>query len=124
MLKAILLVGLGSAGGGILRYLAGKWTHSIIATPFPIGTMAVNVLGCFLIGLIHSIFTRNTTADANMQLLLATGFCGGFTTFSSFMHENYVMIENGHFLQLALYTALSILLGILALYFAVYLMRN
>lgn len=124
MLRAILLVGLGSAGGGILRYLVGKWAHSIIATSFPLGTMIVNVLGCFVIGLVYCFFSKSNPYDTNMQLLLATGFCGGFTTFSSFMHENYVMLENGNFLQLALYTSLSILLGILALYFAIYLMRN
>lgn len=124
MLKAILLVGLGSAGGGILRFLIGKWAHSLIATSFPLGTMIVNILGCFIIGLIYSIFSKNSAADANMQLLLATGFCGGFTTFSSFMHENYVMLENGNFLQLALYTILSIVLGMLALYLAIYLTRN
>lgn len=124
MIKAILLVGLGSAGGGIMRYLVGKWTHSLIATSFPLGTMIVNILGCFVIGLVYSIFSKNSTSAADMQLLLATGFCGGFTTFSSFMHENYVMLENGNFFQLALYTILSIALGILALYLAIYLTRN
>lgn len=124
MLRAILLVGLGSAGGGILRYLAGKWIHTIIPTAFPLGTMAVNILGCFIIGLIYCIFSKNTSMDTNMQLLLATGFCGGFTTFSSFMHENYAMIENGHFIQAAIYTGLSVILGLLALYFAIYLCKH
>ena len=124
MLRAILLVGLGSAGGGIMRYLVGKWTHSLISTSFPLGTMIVNVLGCFVIGLIYCIFSKNTPADANMQLLLATGFCGGFTTFSSFMHENYVMLENGNILQLAIYIGLSVILGILALYLAIYLIKS
>ena len=124
MLRAILLVGLGSAGGGILRYLTGKWVHALIPTQFPLGTMTVNVLGCFIIGLVYCIFSKNSTADANIQLLLATGFCGGFTTFSSFMHDNYAMIENGNFIQVALYTGLSMVLGLLALYFAVYLMKN
>ena len=64
MIKAILLVGLGSAGGGIMRYLVGKWTHSLIATSFPLGTMIVNVLGCFVIGLVYSIFSKNSTSAA------------------------------------------------------------
>lgn len=124
MLKAILLVGLGSAGGGILRYLTGKLVHGIIPTQFPLGTMAVNVIGCFLIGLVYCIFSRGTSADTNMQLLLATGFCGGFTTFSSFIHENYAMLENGNILQLAIYTGLSVVLGFIALYLAVYLVKS
>ncbi len=124
MIKAIILVGLGSAGGGILRYLTGKWIHSAIATSFPLGTMTVNILGCFLIGLIYCLFSKNTPTDTGMQLLLATGFCGGFTTFSSFMHENYTMIEQGNIVHLALYTGLSVVLGILALYFAIHLFRS
>ena len=124
ILRAILLVGIGSAGGGILRFLIGKWIHNLISTSFPLGTMIVNIAGCFIIGLVYGIFSRETSADTNMQLLLATGFCGGFTTFSSFLHENMVMLENGNLLQLAAYTILSIILGITALYLAVYLLRN
>lgn len=124
ILRAILLVGIGSAGGGILRFLIGKWIHNLISTSFPLGTMIVNIAGCFIIGLVYGIFSRETSADANMQFLLATGFCGGFTTFSSFMHENMVMLENGNLLQLAAYTTLSIILGITALYLAAYLLRN
>lgn len=124
MLRAILLVGLGSAGGGILRYLTGKLIHGIYPTQFPLGTMIVNIIGCFLIGLVYCIFSRNTPGDTNMQLLLATGFCGGFTTFSSFIHENYTMLETGNILQLALYTGLSVMLGFLALYLAIYLAKS
>lgn len=124
MLRAILLVGLGSACGGILRYLAGKLIHGVISTQFPAGTMAVNVIGCFLIGLVYCIFNRHTPGDTNMQLLLATGFCGGFTTFSSFIHENHAMLENGNILQFALYTGLSVTLGLLALYLAIYLVKS
>lgn len=124
MLQAIILVGLGSAGGGILRYLTGKVVHNIIPTQFPLGTMAVNIIGCFIIGLIYCLFNRHTTGDTNMQLLLATGFCGGFTTFSSFIHENYTMLETGNILQLAIYTGASVILGFLALYLAVYLVKS
>ena len=124
MLRAIFFVGLGSAGGGILRYLTGKWIHNLIATSFPLGTLAVNVIGCFIIGLVYCIFDRGNATDTNMQLLLATGFCGGFTTFSSFMHENYTMIENGQFLHLILYTGLSVVLGLLALYLAISLAKS
>lgn len=124
MLRAILLVGLGSAGGGILRYLTGKWIHNLTTITFPLGTLAVNVIGCFIIGLIYCIFDRGNSTDTSMQLLLATGFCGGFTTFSSFMHENFTMIENGQFLHLILYTCLSVVLGLLALYLAIYLVKS
>lgn len=123
MLRAILFVGLGSAGGGILRYLVGKWVHNLIASSFPLGTMAVNVLGCFVIGLVYGIFDRGTSGDMNMQLLLATGFCGGFTTFSSFINENYTMLQNGNLLHFALYTGVSVVLGLLVLFFAHWLIK-
>lgn len=124
MIRAILFVGIGSAGGGILRYLVGKWIHTVIPTSFPLGTMAVNIIGCFIIGFVYCVFNKETSTDTNMQLLLATGFCGGFTTFSSFMHENYTMIENGNIFQVALYTGLSVILGILALYLAIHLIKG
>ena len=124
MLKSILLVGLGSAGGGIARFLISKYAHHFTSLSFPLGTMAVNILGCFIIGLIYSLISKSTASGANIHLLLATGFCGGFTTFSSFIHENYTMIERGNILECALYTGLSITLGMLALYCAIYIGRN
>ncbi len=123
MLRAILLVGLGSAGGGILRYLVGKWMHNVTSTSFPLGTMAVNILGCFIIGLIYGIFDKGTSSNVNMQLLLATGFCGGFTTFSSFVNENYAMLQNGNIVHFALYTGISVVLGLLVLFFAHWLIK-
>ncbi len=123
MLRAIILVGLGSAGGGILRYLVGKWIHNATSTSFPLGTMAVNILGCFIIGLIYGIFDKGTSSDVNMQLLLATGFCGGFTTFSSFVNENYAMLQNGNIVHFALYTGISVVLGLLVLFFAHWLIK-
>lgn len=123
MLRAILLVGLGSAGGGILRYLIGKWIHNITSVSFPLGTMAVNILGCFIIGLVYGIFDKGTSSDANMQLLLATGFCGGFTTFSSFVNENYAMLQNGNIVHFALYTGISVVLGLLVLFFVHWLIK-
>lgn len=124
MLKSMLLVGLGSAGGGIARFLISKYIHHIISLSFPLGTMVVNVLGCFIIGLIYSLISKNSPTGENLHLLLATGFCGGFTTFSSFIHENYSMIERGNILECAIYTGLSIVLGISALYLAIYIAKN
>jgi CrcB protein len=112
MLKEILMVGLGGFAGSTLRYLVGRWLNG----GFPWGTLVVNVVGCFLIGLLYALAERGNLASPYMRLLLMTGFCGGFTTFSAFMNENLVMLRTGDLLPFALYTAGSILAGLIAVW--------
>ena len=115
MSKDILLVGVGSFVGGSLRMVISKYVQLAIVGSFPLGTMVVNVLGCFLIGIFASLPSDNGGISPAVRLLLTTGFCGGFTTFSTFMNENVGIIKGGDgFTTSALYVFASLALGFLA----------
>ncbi len=116
MFRNILLVGLGGGIGSIARYLCQRALGSWFLNPFPVGTFVVNVTGCLLIGLIHGIAVKNNILNPEWRLLLTTGFCGGFTTFSTFAYENADLLRVGNFLYPALYISLSILLGVAAVF--------
>ena len=110
MLTNILLVGLGGGLGSILRYLCQRtWNAN-----FPYGTLVVNIFGCFLIGLLWGISTRQL--DEQKRLFFVTGFCGGFTTFSSFTYEGVQMMTENRWLSFAFYTSISLFAGLLATY--------
>lgn len=113
-MKELLLVSIGSFFGGGLRFLVGKWLSQWLIMSFPWGTFAVNVVGCFLIGVLSSL-SLGGHLSPNLKLLLATGLCGGFTTFSTFMNENLLLARDGNITTAAIYTALSLLLGMAAL---------
>jgi CrcB protein len=111
MVNSILLVGLGGGAGSILRYLCSRWLN----TNFPYGTLVINILGCLVIGILWGLFTRQV--DEQKRLLLVTGFCGGFTTFSTFGFESVQMMMENRWLTFALYAAGSVIGGLLATYF-------
>ena len=113
-LKNILMVVGGSAVGGGCRYLLSIFVQQFNRTQFPTGTFVVNTLGCFLIGIIYALSERHPVSTQNLKILLATGFCGGFTTFSAFAIENLELFKNGNTLLATLYIVLSVLLGISA----------
>ena len=113
-LKNILLVLVGSAAGGSLRYITSLMIQSKNSTQFPLGTFLINIIGCFVIGLVYAIAARNATTGSDIKLLLATGFCGGFTTFSAFAFENLELFKSGMHLTALMYIILSMTLGILA----------
>lgn len=114
--KAFLLVGVGSFFGGGLRYLVSRVLSAVYAHGFPCGTFAVNVIGCFLLGLIYGWLQRILPGSETLKLLLAVGFCGGFTTFSTFLNENLQLLRSSEFILSAIYCATSLLLGLLAVY--------
>jgi CrcB protein len=117
MLKELFWVGLGGGIGSILRYLTSKLASWKIGTVnFPLATFIVNIAGCFLIGLLIGLSLKNQVLSTNMKLLLITGFCGGFTTFSTFSSENLQMYEAGNYGTLAVYILGSIILGLLAVW--------
>jgi CrcB protein len=109
MLKNLLLVGLGGAAGSILRSLAAIWIKN---NHFPLATLLVNIIGSFIIGLVIATSLRNPSFDANWRLFLATGICGGFTTFSAFSAENLQLIQQGRMGLFVLYAVGSVLLGL------------
>ena len=119
-MKSFLLVFLGGGLGSSLRYLVSV-TMNQYSKVLPFGTFTVNMLGCLLIGLILGYAQRENTLTSNQTLLLATGFCGGFTTFSAFANENLELIKNGELFNFSVYTIGSVLIGILAVFIGFYL---
>jgi CrcB protein len=117
MIKEIFWVGLGGGIGSILRYLTSKLVINKIGSfYFPLSTFTVNIVGCLLIGILVGLSSKNHILDNRMQLLLITGFCGGFTTFSTFSVENFQMYEAGNYLSLAFYILLSVIVGFIAVW--------
>ena len=116
-MKTLLFIFLGGGIGSILRYIISSLEHKLFpATFLPISTLFVNILGCFIIGYCSSLFKDYSC----LRPLFITGFCGGFTTFSS---ENINLLLNGQFLSSIIYIALSIILGLLAVYLGVYISK-
>jgi CrcB protein len=113
MIKHVLLVGLGGGIGSIFRYLTTQLTAKYYLNTFPLATFITNILGCFIIGLCIGYFSNNQT-DGNLKLLFITGFCGGYTTFSTFAAENITLLQNQNYLTLVVYTLASVLIGLLA----------
>lgn len=116
MIKSILAVGLGSFAGGAARYLVTRWVQIKVTGGFPLGTMVVNVAGCFVLGLLVGLLGRWGVTNAYVRLFLTVGFCGGFTTFSTFMGDNMVLAQGGDVPGLVLNIALSIAAGAAALW--------
>ena len=116
-MKEVLIVSIGSFFGGGLRYWISKMVQSCSLIAFPFGTMTVNVLGCFIIGFLSGIsWNGGGWMNPSTKLLLTTGFCGGFTTFSTFMNENLTLANGSQMLTALLYTAASLLLGAIAVW--------
>jgi len=122
-MKNILMVGLGGAAGSILRFVVQRTlqTHSLSA--FPIGTFLVNIIGCFLIGIFWGLFARSVSWSEEVKLLLMTGLCGGFTTFSAFTLEGIGLLKENKTGLFLLYAAGSIILGLLATYIGIRLTK-
>ena len=111
MLKKLLLVGLGGSIGSMARYAASLLIRS---KSFPFATLSVNVIGSFIIGLVFALSIKEAALSNSWKLFLATGICGGFTTFSAFSVENMELLQNGKTGMALTYIMLSIVLGILA----------
>lgn len=122
MIKNIALVFVGGGLGSSLRYLLSFYLNK--ANTIPYGTFVANVSGSFLIGLILGLVLKNNLFSPNTTLLLAVGFCGGYTTFSSFAYENYLFLKNDEFGLFALYTIGSIALGIAAVFAGIWISRT
>lgn len=114
MLRVLLFIGAGSFAGGVARYLLSHTVQTGVTSGFPWGTMVVNVLGCFVIGMLNALFERGHVMNTDLRMFLTTGFCGGFTTFSTFMQENCTLLSDGRFVHFSLYSILSFALGLFA----------
>ena len=111
-MKDLLFVFLGGGAGSILRYMVSRWLNTSF---FPWGTLAVNIIGCFLVSLFGTWIARQSL-PTDLRLLMVVGLCGGFTTFSTFGNETMTMLRNGHLLLSFIYIFLSVAAGIAAAY--------
>lgn len=110
----ILLVAVGGAAGSVARYLTGIAMTRLLGPGFPWGTITVNIIGSFVIGLLTEMMARKFSAPLELRLLLVVGFLGGFTTFSSFSLDTMALFERGEGLTAFVYVAASVLLSLAA----------
>lgn len=121
-MKMILFIGAGSFIGGSLRYLISMFLENKFPITFPIGTLVVNIIGCFLIGLLFTIASKiNMTPE--LKLFLGTGILGGFTTYSAFSLETVTMLQTGYYYPAILYILASLIAGVVATISGIYLLK-
>ncbi|GAL81677.1 CrcB protein [Algibacter lectus] len=121
-MKQLVFVFLGGGFGSVLRYVIGKLLNNT-ENGIPYGTFVANILGSLLIGILLGLAAKHDSLSQNQTLLLATGFCGGFTTFSTFAYENHMFLKSGDFTSFAIYTIASFVVGFLAVFFGMYLAK-
>lgn len=124
MSRILLLVGLGGSIGSIGRYLAASYFTKIIPAAFPYGTFIVNITGCLAIGIVYGLSERFSWLTPEWRIFLATGICGGYTTFSSFAYENVKLVQEGNYLAFAMYSITSFVLGLLAAFLGLIIIKN
>ena len=112
MIKSLLIVGTGSFIGGAMRYWLSTLMKSVCGQGFPWGTLMVNLLGCFLFGMLFAVFGKSSATDNTLYLLLTTGICGGFTTFSTFANESVQMLQQGNTWGFVGYVGTSVVAGL------------
>ena len=121
-MKQLLLVFLGGGAGSALRFIISKNLNPM--STLPLGTLLVNIIGSLLIGIFLGLGLKQELLSPNATLLLATGFCGGFTTFSAFSYENLALLKAEDYLNFGIYSAGSIFLGITAVLLGLWLARS
>ena len=124
MFKLILLVGAGGFIGSVGRYLVQLLFCKNTLSVFPYNTVIVNILGSLLIGIIYALSEKQNIMTPEWRIFLATGICGGFTTFSAFSYENISLLRDGQLMQALLYSSLSIIFGLLATYIGIILVKQ
>jgi fluoride exporter len=122
-MKMILAIGTGSFIGGISRYLLSLLIQNRVYSTFPFGTMGVNILGCFLIGIVFGFADRGNMSQ-EWRLFLATGVLGGFTTFSAFSNETVGMLRDGQLWYASAYVAGSVVLGLVATFIGIMIIKT
>jgi len=121
-MRILLLIGTGSFIGGVLRYVLAQFIQAKFLSTFPFGTLGINIIGSFAIGLVFALSER-TNMTPEMRLFLATGICGGFTTFSAFSNESFGLLRDGQLLYASAYITSSVLFGVLATFFGYSLLK-
>ena len=109
-----LYVAVGSAFGGVSRYVVGAAVQQRFGLAFPMGTLLINITGSFLIGFILRLALGGTQMSPETRIFLTTGFCGGFTTFSTFSYDTAALIEGGQYRRATTYVVLSVVVSVIA----------
>jgi fluoride exporter len=123
MLKNFLIVGLGGGAGSMLRYAVHKVFNLQGAAVFPTSTLLVNISGCFFIGILWGLLSRSLAWNEEMKLLLMTGFCGGFTTFSAFTLEGMGLLKENKVVLFLIYVTASVVGGLLATFIGIRIIK-
>ena len=121
-MKILLAIGTGSFIGGIFRYLLSQFIQARLLSTFPYGTLCVNIIGCFLIGLVFGLADRGNLTQ-EWRLILATGVIGGFTTFSAFSNETVSMLRDGQLWYALAYVISSIVFGLAATFIGISIIK-
>lgn len=119
MIKNIFIVLIGGGTGSVFRYLVSLYFNKWVSFNFPLSTFIINIFGCLLIGIISGLLLKSNYSSPELKLLIITGFCGGFTTFSAFAHENFNLIESGNFILSLFYSFLSVMIGIFCVWIGI-----
>ena len=116
MFKSILIVGFGGFIGTVARFLTSRYFQENIASVFPWSTFTINIIGSLLIGIFYGISEQGDFMSPDIRLFLTVGICGGFTTFSTFSNDAFLLLKQEEWLRFAFYTSMSFFLGLLAVY--------
>jgi len=116
MVRTLLIVGFGGFIGTVARFMISRYFQMNLNTVFPWSTFIVNIVGCLLIGIIYGISEKGDFMSPDVRLFLTVGICGGFTTFSTFSNDAFILIRQDEWFRFALYTSLSFFLGLMAVY--------
>jgi CrcB protein len=122
-MRTLLFVGIGGGVGSILRYTISLFVGKHIPIVFPFGTLLVNISGCFLIGVFYALLDRHSHFNPDWRFFLITGICGGYTTFSTFSYDGFILLKQGANLSFILYVLGSVVIGLLSTIAGVALFR-
>ncbi|MBP9925159.1 MAG: fluoride efflux transporter CrcB [Cyclobacteriaceae bacterium] len=120
-MRALIMVFIGGGLGSMVRYSLGRWVNALHSYNFPYGTLIANVAACFVLGLFVGLADHRQLFSPNARLFWTVGFCGGFSTFSTFGYEALTLLQGGFSLNSLIYVILSLLLSVLAVYAGLFL---
>ena len=123
MVKSLLIVGIGGFIGTVARFVIARYFQLNVSSVFPWSTFIINIAGCLLIGLIYGISEKGNFLSSDIRLFLTVGICGGFTTFSTFSNDAFMLVQEQEWFRFALYTSLSVFLGLVAVFFGRFIIK-
>jgi CrcB protein len=123
-LRLLFIIGIGGFLGTIARYLFQQLIYRFYPASFPVGTLAINLLGCFLIGIFFALSEKGNVIPPEWRMFLTTGLCGGFTTFSAFSFESVQLLNDGEYTYMTGYILASVVIGIAATIAGIWITRS